>query len=213
MCFSATASFTAAAGLSIVGLISIAYARTPLYRLLACTPLFFGIQQSFEGLLWLYLPEFSWITRLSTYGFLFFAFLFWPVWIPALLYYYEQHIMRKKIIGLCVISGIAISIFFAYTLMVYSAQAAILNHHIFYAHRPLDHSLVQIMGSIMYVCATVVPLIITSIPYLWVLGVTVASAYLISLVWYTLFLTSTWCFFAAVLSAMVGYIVYRSEPY
>ena len=78
MCFSASASFTAAAVLMPLGLYSTHLARTnkqPHYVPLALTPFFFGVQQLVEGLEWTAIDQgrIEPLTTLAGLGFLFFA--------------------------------------------------------------------------------------------------------------------------------------------
>ncbi|MEP7005137.1 MAG: DUF6629 family protein, partial [Sphingomonas bacterium] len=53
MCFSATASFTAGAGLLIIGAVTVRRARTAAELPFALVPALFGVQQVIEGALWL----------------------------------------------------------------------------------------------------------------------------------------------------------------
>ena len=87
MCFSASASFTAAAVLMPLGLYSAHIARRTEqhhYLPLALTPFFFGLQQFIEGLEWTGLDRgrVEPLTSLAGLGFLFFAYCFWMIWIP-----------------------------------------------------------------------------------------------------------------------------------
>ena len=82
MCFSATASFTASALLTPVGLYALrrTYQSDPRYLALAAFPLLFGIQQAIEGGLWLALEGRATLSTSTTaLGFLFFAYLLWPI--------------------------------------------------------------------------------------------------------------------------------------
>jgi len=75
MCFSATASFTAGATLSALGIATLTQIRSRRELLLGSFPLLFAIQQFFEGLVWLTIEQTSLntINSLLTYSFLFFA--------------------------------------------------------------------------------------------------------------------------------------------
>ncbi|KTD57119.1 hypothetical protein Lsai_1723 [Legionella sainthelensi] len=53
MCFSASASFTAAGVIAAVGICSLLKARTYPLFLFALTPLFFAVQQALEGIVWI----------------------------------------------------------------------------------------------------------------------------------------------------------------
>ncbi len=86
MCFSAEASFAAALFLAPCGVVTVGRALAYDKRLLgfACFPLFFGIQQVTEGIVWLGVatPSVGPVTSTALI-FLFFAYWFWPVWVPA----------------------------------------------------------------------------------------------------------------------------------
>ena len=83
MCFSAPASFSAAALLAIASVYSIRKASKS-FLPLALIPLFFAIQQLLEGIIWVYIndPSLTSFVKLLSYSYLFFAYFFWPFWIP-----------------------------------------------------------------------------------------------------------------------------------
>ena len=83
MCFSATASFTAAAVLALTGVISVASAPKKRWLLFALIPFLFSLQQFFEGVIWINGGG-------SGNFFLFFAFVIWPIWIPVSLLLIEK---------------------------------------------------------------------------------------------------------------------------
>ncbi len=53
MCFSPEASFTASAVITTVGIISLKKSQNTESKIMACIPLFFGLQQFAEGVVWL----------------------------------------------------------------------------------------------------------------------------------------------------------------
>jgi hypothetical protein len=93
MCFSATASFTAAALLLPVGGIALARSLSSADGIepadstalpLALSPLLFGLQQAIEGVVWIGVEgggEAAWLAPAALL-YLFFAYGFWPGWIP-----------------------------------------------------------------------------------------------------------------------------------
>jgi hypothetical protein len=88
MCFSAPASLIASGGLVVIGGASLAIAKKE-EKILAAIPFLFGIQQAFEGIQWLHLnvgPP----SLFAGYGFLFFAFLVWPVYVPAMVFVLDK---------------------------------------------------------------------------------------------------------------------------
>ena len=84
MCFSASASFGAGVVLSVIGVASIKKAKSPTQIIFASIPLIFAVQQITEGFLWLSLTHsnFASLKQVTTYIFLFFAQIVWPIWVP-----------------------------------------------------------------------------------------------------------------------------------
>jgi hypothetical protein len=112
MCFSATSSLIAAAVLLPAGIYTLAIARhgDGRYGLLAAFPLLFGIQQTFEGLLWLQLaestgPDVYGMALGSALGFLFFAYLVWPGLVPLAVWRIERDPWRRRLFGATAILG------------------------------------------------------------------------------------------------------------
>ena len=109
MCFSAEASFAAAAVLIPAGAASMAMAcRTDMRFLPLCTlPLLFGLQQLMEG--------FVWTTGAGgdlalAHGFslayMFFAWLAWPVWVPFSVYFVETARRKPFYLVAAILGGI-----------------------------------------------------------------------------------------------------------
>ena len=222
MCFSAQASFAAAAGLSIISLLSVKKAPTKKLIPLAISPFFFALQQACEGLVWITLnagDSTSSMHMIGTYGFLFFAALWWPIWIPLALYIPEKVPSRKKllgtIIGLGTLTGITMFISWAF----YTNGAQVINHHIDY---PVDNypfgitntfiaQLISWIVSLSYCLATIAPFFISSIAYTWILGIAVGSGLVIACLFYLVAFPSVWCFFAAISSGLLYFIISREK--
>src|SRR6202000_3006059 len=98
MCFSPSASFGASAVLTVVSITCMVRSRTMPQRVLSGIPLLFAIQQFVEGVVWLSLlrPEWAHWERMATYGFLFFAQMVWPVYVPLAVLLFERDAMKKK---------------------------------------------------------------------------------------------------------------------
>jgi hypothetical protein len=213
MCFSANASFGAAAVLGVLGVVAMKKARTPSMRMLAATPFIFAIQQLSEGILWTTLPTnpTGWLSVLATYWFLFFAYIFWPIWIPLTLSRLETQKTRLRILYGILAAG---SIFATYSLihmLIYGATAHIVQHHIAYASQIPPFNIFLMSGA--YLLSVVVSPLISSVKNIWIFGVIVGAAYGISNVWYPANETSVWCFFAALISGIIILIIYQKpEP-
>jgi hypothetical protein len=107
MCFSATASFTAAAVLMPLGIISVvrAWRGKRRYLALAALPLLFSAQQLLEGMVWRS-GEAGATAAVTIYslGYMFFSWLAWPVWVPFATYFLEPQ-RRRPIYLIIAIAG------------------------------------------------------------------------------------------------------------
>ena len=95
MCLSAEASFIAAAGLIPAGALSMAraYRTDRRYIPIAALPLLFGLQQAFEGMVWMANGNAILVERYSL-AYMFFSWMVWPVWVPVSVYFLETE--RRK---------------------------------------------------------------------------------------------------------------------
>lgn len=212
MCFSMQASFATAAALSFVGCLALKDAQARL-RPIAAIPLLFALQQMFEGVVW-------WTTTLNrghtistlhlmaVYGFLFFAYLFWPAYIPITLHALEPNRQRKKALRVCIAAGIGVVLISIFSWLQYGVYAQVVDHHIVYANAITSH-----LGSLywislgMYLLATAGAFCTSSIRYMWLLGILVTGACMVAHTWYQTAFGSVWCFFAAIGSGIIYYVV------
>jgi hypothetical protein len=223
MCFSAQASFAAAGALSIISLLSIKQAHQKKIVPLALTPLFFGIQQACEGVVWITLNNGDTTSLLhlaATYAFLFFAGVFWPTWVPLSLYWTEQSHKRKQMLSTCIVFGIIVSVIFFYSWLLQTTGATIAHHHIDYPvnnypfgiTHPRWSKILTYTLSGCYGLVTIVPFFISSIPHMKLLGIIIGMSALISYIFYITAFASVWCFFAAVCSIFLILVVRNYDP-
>ncbi len=208
MCFSAGASFAASSVLLVVGIVTIRKASTPAQRLLACIPLFFSFQQFIEGVLWVSLQNTAYASLQvpSTYGFLMFAQVIWPIMVPLAILQLEHEPRRKKMLHAFLACGIITSLFLFYCIVVFPVSAVIGEHHIKYE---LDFPKpFMIFCNIFYFIPTVISPLISSMKKLRWLGLTILVSYIISRVFYQNYVISVWCYFAAVISIVVLLIIF-----
>ena len=207
MCFSASASFIAGGALTIAGVASISQARKPSHFIFACMPLLFAIQQICEGFVWLSLsePEFDKWHNIAKYAFLIFAQIIWPFWIPLSFLSIERIPERRKILGYFVVAGVIGSIMLTYRILFSTAVARIDGCHISY-EIGASKTLLIVTG-VLYIAAIVVAPFFSS----WKRSIALASANVVSLVvtqvFFEVYLVSVWCFFAAVQSVLVFFIM------
>lgn len=204
MCFSATASFVAGGTLAATGGLTLIKAKTKKELPLASIPLFFGIQQTIEGVIWLSfgMPTLS---TVMTYAYLFFAYVFWPVFVPIAVLLVETHPLRRKILKAFSVMGFIIGLYLLYFLIVEPSKAHIFNQSIAYDFRHM-YDLIYIVP---YVVVTTVSGMISSHRILNLFGVAALVAFAVSQWLYSVNFVSVWCFLAAVLSVIVFWFFKR----
>lgn len=208
MCFSAGASFGAGVVLSVIGVANIKKSQSPSQTLFASIPFLFAVQQVSEGFLWLSLqnPLYAHLQQLTTYVFLTFAEVIWPLLVPLAIFAIEPLRKRKNYLKIFVALGAIVSIYLTYCLINFPVEANALEHHISYK-QSFPQSL-RIYTSIAYAIATVIPLFISSIRRMWLFAVLVLVSYIIALFFYTQYVVSVWCFFASIISLSIFFILY-----
>ena len=87
MCFSATASFSSATALLLVGGVAMPYVRKPSELPFALIPVLFGVQQLLEGLIWVSFSEraATWTclpTHYLVQTYSIFSQVLWPAYVP-----------------------------------------------------------------------------------------------------------------------------------
>ena len=211
MCFSAEASFAGSAVISAVGVATQMKVRKPAQRLFAAIPLLFGLQQFTEGVLWITLRSsgHEWLQYAATYIFLITALIIWPVMIPLSMWFMEEVKERKNIlVGLMMAGGI-LSIFYAFCLISYNVTPQINSFHIQYIDE-FPTTLVKI-AFLFYLASTVAPLFVSSVRRMWLFGILIMVSCIITGIFFSQYLTSVWCFFAALISVVIYWILSESH--
>lgn len=207
MCFSASASFGAGVILSTIGVISLKQVKTSSQIPFASIPLIFAAQQISEGVLWLALPSSTnlILPTITTYIFLFFAQVVWPIWVPFSILKLEKNENKKKILRVLVGTGLMVSVVLAYCLLRYRVQASIMEYHISY-QQDYPYALSH-YGGVFYIIATIAPPFFSSAKKMWALGFSILISYIITTIFYDDYLVSVWCFFASVIGIAVFVIM------
>ena len=210
MCFSAGASFGASTFLAVTGVVTIVKAKTIRQRLFGAIPLIFSVQQLSEGLLWLSLKHHGLTAGepFFIYTFLVFAMVVWPLWIPLTISLLEKEARRKKIMTVLVITGVVVSLCFGCILLIYPVHANAAQHHIHYGFDfPSAIKDLVWLFNILYFITTVIAPFISTIKRMKLLGIIAAASFLFTVIFYNSSVVSVWCYFAAVLSIVVLWII------
>ncbi|MBK7410407.1 MAG: hypothetical protein IPL49_00990 [Saprospirales bacterium] len=209
MCFSAGASFGASALLLGAGVATFSQARKPSEWALAGIPLFFSVQQFSEGLLWLALtkPQYAGWEGVSTYVFFFFAQIFWPVWIPLAVWLLEKKALREKVLRIFLAAGVLLAIYMIISTAQFGVEAVVERNHIRYGPKyPFG-----ILRTVLYVVIVCGPFFISSYKKMSVFGACAIAALLVTILFYMGFMASVWCFFAALLSLLIWWILRQNH--
>jgi hypothetical protein len=211
MCFSAEASFAGGVIISAIGIVTVKNVHKPSQLVFASIPLFFGIQQIVEGCLWLTIPvpEYLHFQKIVTYIFLIMADFLWPTMIPLAVLLMEENKKRKKILRILLIMGLSLSVYYAFCLLFFNVDPKIMGYHIKY-DTDFPKSL-SMPAFIVYLLVTITPLFISSIKRTHLLGILMFLSCLITAIFFTQYLTSVWCFFAALISVVIFWILRDSK--
>lgn len=207
MCFSPEASFGASAALTTIGVIAYKKADKSDLRLLAMIPLLFGIQQFMEGLVWLSLSYDSWLSyrTFSTYAFIFFAWEVWPLFISISMYIPEKNKVRKNILLGLIGIGVLVTSILIYIILSIGVEGEVQDCSIAYRF-DFQHKLEWVFV-ILYFSTTVLPGLVSSLGKVWLLGVLNIVTFSVTRIFYQDHIISIWCFFAAITSAVILYII------
>ncbi len=207
MCFSTNMSLGAGAALGVIGILSVRKVRKRSQLAFAAIPLLFSLQQFSEAFVWLSLTnkQYEAWEASAVNVFLFFAQALWPAWVPLSIWLLEKEAKRNKILGILMILGALLACYLTYCLFVYPATAAANAHHIAYT---LDFPPLFINASItVYVLSTIAPPFISSDKKIQILGISVLGSFVLTQLFFDHYFISVWCFFAAIVSGSVLYLV------
>jgi hypothetical protein len=213
MCFSAEASFTAAGVLLPAGAITVnqAYRTNRQYLPIAALPLFFGLQQLFEGLVWTgnALSSDSMVERYSM-AYMFFSWLAWPVWVPFSTYFLEPCRRRYVYLIFAILGGML----GAMQYLPYFAHEGwlvtkFLPYAISYQGTVLfDFIMQRDLTYAIYLFVVIAPLLTSSNRRAQVFGLLISMVVAITYLFFQFAYISVFCFGGALMSLYIVYMVF-----
>jgi hypothetical protein len=216
MCFSAEASFAASGVLVPAGGFCLwsALRKQPRYLPLAAIPLFFGVQQASEGVVWLALGKGDTeLVRPAALIFLFFAVAFWPMWIPLQAAVAEPIPWRRWLLAALAAVNTLWFWYLFWPLAVGPAsllQVEMVHHSISYQFSELNvYQYVPLIWlRLLYVLSVALPFVVASRSLgLWP-GIVIGASAVVAVVAFEYAFVSVWCFFAAILSVWICTVFY-----
>lgn len=203
MCFSAAASFVTSGGLAVVsvGTLKVAPKRK---RFLVLIPFFFAIQQAIEGIQWLSLRTGN-VCLSAGYGYLTFALIVWPVFIPAAVYYLDRR--GRRISRWFLALGIGVALWLGMSLFSGPLGISVIEGNIAY------NTSVPVLSfvGVLYIIATSGAFLTSRNYVLRWFGVLVLITAVAAFYWFRPGFPSVWCYFAALSSALVFLFVRFSK--
>lgn len=214
MCYSAEVSFASASTLIPMGVYCLraAAVKAPRYWPLAAIPLFFGIQQVAEGLVWTGVARADRpMVAVAAQFYLFFAMAFWPTWFSLSAFLIEtRSALRRCLAAWTVLStGWFFIYYLPMALGAIPVEVLVVRHSIRYEH-PWDAAALSVTARtglrLLYLFTAAVPLLLTSERRKLYLPVALGTASAVVAAWsFDYAFTSVWCLLAAVCSTYTTY--------
>ena len=200
MCFSATASFSAGAVLFGLGTLTVKSAHRRREMPLAAIPMLFAIQQLSEGVIWLTFqygaPQ---LNVAMTYFYSFFSHVLWPIYVPVAVLLIEPLRWHRAILLGFVAAGLAAGLFLLQILLTFPVVSRSAGRHMEYVS---PHFFAATVMTLYLLAATVSPMF-SSHRLVKVFGVLALLSFAAAYGFYATWFISVWCFFAALLSAVI----------
>ena len=200
MCFSAFASFSAGIVLSATGIATLKKVKNKNEIAFASIPLFFGIQQMTEGIVWssFTLPE---VNNIATYIYAIFAHSWWPTFLPFAIMMIEKNKDRKKLLAIPLAFGILISAALLYSIIINHVTSNIYQNCIqYHLVMPTNNNVIFLA---LYLVSTCGAAFLSSYKKIQFIGIISLILAIISYLFYNFAFASIWCFFCAVLSLLI----------
>lgn len=216
MCLSAPVSFAAAAALVPTGAFAVNRALKVDRRFLALAalPVFFGLQQYFEGMVWLAgAAGDQGAVSSNSLAYMFFAWIAWPVWVPIAGYFIETG--RKRLLYIAFAIGGAMLGALLY--VPYFAHDGWLT--IRFLERAIVYDTTELLDFIMareftygiYVFFVAAPLLISRDHHVRFFGLLVAAALAVTYAFFQYAHISVFCFGGALASLYLVFAMLQKK--
>ena len=200
MCFSAAASFSAGAVLLGLGALTVKSSHRRRELPLAAIPLLFAIQQLTEGVIWLTFrheaPLLNWV---MTHLYSFFSHVLWPIYVPVAVLLIEPLRWRRTVQLGFVAAGLTVGVYLLQILLTFPVVSRPTGQHMEYVS---PHFFAATVMTLYLLAATVSPMF-SSHRQVKLFGVLALMSFAAAYGFYATWFISVWCFFAALLSAVI----------
>ncbi len=203
MCFSATASFSAGVLLLGMGTLTLRSAMAAKQRRalpFAAIPLLFAVQQLIEGVIWLtFSAHAPLLNSVLTQVYSFFSHVLWPVYVPLAVLLLEPAGWRRQTLIAFVAAGVAVAAYLLVVLVAFPVVSRPTGQHIDYVSPHFFAALTMTL----YLLSTAVSPLLSTHRMVLVFGALALLSFGAAYAFYATWFISVWCFFAALLSAVI----------
>ena len=199
MCFSAIASFVAGTALSVLGVATLRATRRRAEIPFAAIPLIFGLQQMVEGALWLsFRFDAPQLNLAMTYLFSMFSHVLWPIFVPFAIGLLETVPWRRMVIRGFQGVGLLVGLYLLYQIVEFPVTAVAAENIVYVSPHFYNFPVM-----LLYLAATCVSCFFSSSATVRLFGVLALLLFAVAYGFFAVALFSVWCFFAALLSAII----------
>ena len=171
----------------------------------AAIPLLFAAQQLIEGVIWLsFSADAPLLNSVMTHVYSFFSHVLWPVYIPVAVLLIEPEGWRRQALMGFVAAGAALGAYLLVVLMAYPIVSRPTGQHIEYDS---PHFFAAVTMT-LYLLSTAISPLLSTHRMVVVFGALALLSFGAAYAFYATWFISVWCFFAALLSAVV-YLHFR----
>jgi len=201
MCFSAMASFSAAAVTGAAGIASLRRTKQLRDVPLACLPLLFATQQVIEGGIWLGLRANPGSSENLVLAAVFagIALVLWPVIAPLAVGLAEREKGQRWLIYALVPLSLLLAVYSTFLLISHPYTPTIVNASICYSNA----TPYPVSALVVYLLCTCLPPLLSSDRFLQMAGIVIVIGLVVSAIFYYESFFSVWCFFAALASVAI----------
>ena len=176
----------------------------------AAYPLVFGMQQLMEGIVWHGIEDGNLsVIEMASRSFAFFSHFFWLFWVPFSVWLLETDPTRKRFLlfltafGFCYGLSIFIPLLQEGWLSVEVARNSLDYRATMIYDGVIDRTVIRIVYALQVVTAFMV----STNPKVRLFGILILLSVIAAFIFYKYAFVSVWCFFAALLSFYIAYMV------
>ena len=185
--------------MSTLGVVTLKKAERKAEIPFAMIPLLFGVQQIIEGMLWLsFRFEAPSLNVTMTYAFTLFSHVLWPMYVPFAIGLVETVAWRKKAIWAFRVIGIAVGLYLLYLVVRFPVTSKVEEHIVYVSPHFYKAPMMA-----LYLAATCAGAFFSSHKIINLFGVLALLLFMVAYWVHAVAFFSIWCFFAAILSAVI----------